>query len=801
MSKEEKTAYYGLHNITVLKGSVDIANSIFWKNARYAYTIPGYGTDVHAQANGSVTIRDSMVTTLDGTALMGANLTVDVDTVFAADPRLVTSTIDYENLLVVADSKMYYDYGRASRYEDLAAMDVHLLSPAGYVINGGAVGPATALCSPAIDCGDSEADYANEPTPNGGRLNLGAYGNTTEASLSPEGQPEAAVAVVFPNGEARPAAQVTMGLASGAGYLAIVHVACSVNGVMLVEKTFSKVANGDVLSLKSPSYLSPGDNFAVVVTIDAPGAERVVYNVSQPVSGTYPAFYGKGGGSNVIHVRTGADGLQDGTNWEHAYPDLRAAFASAPDASKTEVWLSVTNDYMDAAMTLDHSLVFRGGFTGAENSPEERPEGLRSTLDGNNCYYKTMQIDVPSGMQLVVERIRFSHSVGPGVRKTGAGDLLVRDCYFTDRKQSDWSLQGGGVYATGGTVSITNCQFVHLIDYSVNALSYSSYGGDGIYLTSCTQAYVDDCLFATNGIQFYRNKGTQARHTGSAAYINATPTVFRNCRFASNGAAIMDATDSAGTIHFKGASGGSKLINCVLVGNSDFEGSQSAADPTAGGTIACSMSTTDATLDIENCTIAYNLTQGKWTGAGINVSKGTVNVKNSVIYGNVRNRNSDTVNAGADIEVKEAGTLNMTYSLVTGLTSNYIHAVEGGTLNVGVGVICVDPLLATTTNDFISLFADYNGLKYLPQSARGACAALDVHPRTHTGYMLNGVLIKDPEKVESPTIDAGDPNSDRSKEPTIPGVGYPGRRVNLGSYGNTPEAAMTKIPGLHLFVR
>jgi hypothetical protein len=519
------------------------------------------------------------------------------------------------------------------------------------------------------------------------------------------------------------------------------------------------------------------------------------------VSGTYPPFYGKDGGANVIHVHTGADGRQDGSDWENAYPDLRAAFASVPDETKAEMWLSVTNDYMQTAVTLAHPLTIRGGFTGSENSASERPEGLLSTLDGFSGNYKTMEFDVPSGALLDVERIRFSHSSGPGVKKTGAGDLTVRDCYFTDRKQSDWTLQGGGIYASGGTVSITNCQFVHLIDYSVNALSYSWHGGDGIYLSSCTQAYVDDCLFATNGIQFFRNKGAQARHTGSAAYISATPTIFRNCRFASNGAAIMEAADSAGTIHFKGASGGSKMINCALVGNSDLEGSQSAADPVAGGTIVCNMSTAGATLDIENCTIAYNLTQGKWTGAGINVCKGTVSVKNSVIYGNARNRNSDTVNAGADIEVKETGTLNMTYSLVTGLTSNYIHAVEGGTLNVGIGVLTADPLLATTTNDFHSLFADYNGLKYLPQSARGDCAAIDVHPRTHAGYFANGVLIRDPRRVESPTTDAGDPSSDYALEPVVPGVGGNGHRINMGAYGNTPEAAMTPIRGTMLIMR
>jgi hypothetical protein len=39
--------------------------------------------------------------------------------------------------------------------------------------------------SPAIDAGDPASDYSNEPSPNGGRVNLGCYGNTAEASKSP----------------------------------------------------------------------------------------------------------------------------------------------------------------------------------------------------------------------------------------------------------------------------------------------------------------------------------------------------------------------------------------------------------------------------------------------------------------------------------------------------------------------------------------------------------------------------------------------------------------------------------------
>jgi len=38
--------------------------------------------------------------------------------------------------------------------------------------------------SPAIDAGNPSSDYANEPQPNGGRANMGRYGNTAEASKS-----------------------------------------------------------------------------------------------------------------------------------------------------------------------------------------------------------------------------------------------------------------------------------------------------------------------------------------------------------------------------------------------------------------------------------------------------------------------------------------------------------------------------------------------------------------------------------------------------------------------------------------
>ena len=50
--------------------------------------------------------------------------------------------------------------------------------------------------SPAVDGGDPTMDFSNEPAPNGGRINIGRYGNTDEATQSPA----ELVQILAPNG-------------------------------------------------------------------------------------------------------------------------------------------------------------------------------------------------------------------------------------------------------------------------------------------------------------------------------------------------------------------------------------------------------------------------------------------------------------------------------------------------------------------------------------------------------------------------------------------------------------------------
>ena len=69
-------------------------------------------------------------------------------------------------------------------------------------------------------------------------------------------------------------------------------------------------------------------------------------------------------------------------------------------------------------------------------------------------------------------------------------------------------------------------------------------------------------------------------------------------------------------------------------------------------------------------------------------------------------------------------------------------------------------------------------MENLNQTSAPTLIAADVHEQKH-----------------SPAIDAGDPKSPYKNEPKPCGW-----RVNLGAYGNTPEA-MTSKQGLMLFVR
>lgn len=127
-----------------------ITNCIFWANTNGYYV---NGAQVYS-SGGSVSLRYSC---LPGTA---------TNDLYAAG-TLTTGSLTTNNPL----------------FANAAAHDFHLQSPAGRWTPGGWV--RDAVTSPCIDAGDPASPYANEPQPNGGRINLGFEGNTAQASKTP----------------------------------------------------------------------------------------------------------------------------------------------------------------------------------------------------------------------------------------------------------------------------------------------------------------------------------------------------------------------------------------------------------------------------------------------------------------------------------------------------------------------------------------------------------------------------------------------------------------------------------------
>ena len=98
--------------------------------------------------------------------------------------------ITYSCLYGTAKDDSLSDYGtgciaKDPCFADAASGDFHLKSAAGRW--NGATWVKDTVTSPCIDAGEASAAYANEPSPNGNRANMGAYGNTTEASKSASG--------------------------------------------------------------------------------------------------------------------------------------------------------------------------------------------------------------------------------------------------------------------------------------------------------------------------------------------------------------------------------------------------------------------------------------------------------------------------------------------------------------------------------------------------------------------------------------------------------------------------------------
>ena len=797
----------GATTIKVAKGNLSVRNSVFWKNQKKATTT--YGADIHLAADCCGNIdwtyinNDPYYVTAANSEnlVFGENITSNIDPLFALSTE--------EFLSMPCDVSLYsasgYSLKRLS-YENIIKLDVHPLSTAGYYDNFGVMHKSEGENSPLIDGGDPDSDYSKEAggkmLANGGRVNIGAYGGTPFASHTEQSTVELSKnpEIVFEGQYTQPTIKFALGGQGAYNARAVVEV--STNGVdwYNMPYEYNNLTNGQEMVMLVPKYYLPGTKIQVKVTLNTNVSSTTVIGDEFDVVGNIPLWFEKGGDSEkVVHVRSGATGLGDGTTWTDAVESIADALKLVTQ-TRNEIWVAQTNYLSASASSYQFSkpVTLRGGFVGAENTVLERKKGLNSLFDGQNKASRCFEFS--NSASLVIERFDFVRATGLGAYRTGgSGDITFVDCRFIScGSSSTWNYnksfwENGGACArlqgsSSSILKLVGCEFSGAVTTSGTA--YDLGCGGGLFLSSFKRAVLDGCTFMTNA----PNSGKGWRNGGvSTLGVFSTPIEASNCEFRANSAP----TKFGISVSLYGACSNSVFRNCVFTGNTH---GNTEGDPSKDyyGILFAGLSTTNDTLVIDNCTFAYNINR---TGTAFHAYKGRFTVRNSVFHANVT---SSSAGHGADISCRTNATVDVSYTMFDENSESCFSVQEGGSVNIGKGCVFSDPLLATSTETFQSK----TGNTSIPYgsgtfSSIADRLSLNVHLRGARGYYSQGTgaLNTDYSRgIDSPALDSGDPSSDYSVEPNTR-QGCHGNRINMGAYGNTPWATMTVRPGSAIWIR
>jgi parallel beta-helix repeat protein len=524
--------------------------------------------------------------------------------------------------------------------------------------------------------------------------------------------------------------------------------------------------------------------------------------------------------ARTIYVDRNAWGATDGTSWADAYRSLQEALSAASGGDEIRVAQGtyrpdqrrgLPEGDRDATFRLINEVTIKGGYAGVTRPvPDARNISLFETilsgdLDGDdgpdfanrddNSYHVVTGSGTNSTAVLDGFTIRsgnaaggLSDQCGGGMYNDGSSPTLD-SCRFEDNRADDY---GGGMYnGSGSSPTLEDCTF------SGNAATLAGGGmrnknGSSPTLEGCTfsgnsaqygggmQNYKDccpmltDCAFTNNQAGLYGG--------GMSNYSDCNPTL-THCTFTGNqvdgyGSAGMHNDENCNCIltdctfrnnsarawggGFGNYSSNATLTDCAFINNSAGDGAGGMDNGHGGQPVlrGCTFRGNsggsggafrdEAGATLYNCLLTDNFAD---YGGGMYFDNGESTLVNCTLAGNAATNgnafgfdsfdhsrpssigiiSSIIWNGGDEFWNNDGSTISITYSDVYG----------GWT---GEGNIFGDPLFIKSSDD----------------------------------YHLSS---------DSPCIDAGDPNSDYSNEPQPNGS-----RVNMGRYGNTPEASSKAEP-------
>ncbi len=367
-----------------------------------------------------------------------------------------------------------------------------------------------------------------------------------------------------------------------------------------------------------------------------------------------------------VHFNKGNDS-NDGRGWKNAKQTINGAIATAQ--SGDEIWVAGTLT-VTAANTINSSgktLTFYGGFDGNESRRDQRDyvnkktvlNGTYNLLSFNNisCDYafdgftfenggssSTPSVFIYNSKYITIRNSLFSGGYAVGC--TG-GEVVFEDCRFVNIKSLD-SVAGGALSLNSNSIAeIKNCVFTGNKTYT------AGYNGGAIFCSSGTLT-ITNCNFMNN----YTTGGN-----GGAIYCNSSSTIdIVNSIFKNNHA---DGSYYGGAICC--ANSKIKVSGCLFNGNT-----ANTCGAIFNGTPTVPTEHND--LEITD-TVFDNNTSSTGNGGAIHSYYSKLVICNSVFNGNTTN------SLGGAIFINEKDSIGSLYIFLNSLFyNNYAGSFGGGAI-------------------------------------------------------------------------------------------------------------------------
>jgi hypothetical protein len=431
--------------------------------------------------------------------------------------------------------------------------------------------------SPAIDRGAPTDSFANEPAPNGNFINIGAYGNTAQASLSPTHY----VLLIRPDGgEVWPEKQTFTITWRSQDNNATVNIDLMQDGNSTpILNIASGVANNGQYSWTIPTSITPASNYRIRVTrTDAgmiAGLSDADFSIAAPVS----VYYVNDGSVNPSGDWTTAPGSDANDGLTPATPKASISAILASYSLNPGDVIRVD----DGVYSLSTNLVLNAAASGIKIVGYNNPTypTRRALLNRGNTNSGSYGIELDSAVNVTLDHVQVTGAyegiyAGSSSASTGltlSNSTLFGNQYaglFLDSSNDNATLTGDTFYGLPGGPTSTDDQSYGVLTYAAGmtiaqALAYDNsatdlylygarervtgsevYGAStGIAVTTYSSVPADQSQITGNTVHDLRSLGlsivSNVRVSGNTVYDQTSP--------GATGIAAASATVDSNLVH------------------------------------------------------------------------------------------------------------------------------------------------------------------------------------------------------------------------------------------------------------